>query len=158
VGVTFSYPLGRSYEEASLARAEIEHRRAAAVVASLEVRAIEEIRVSARLVDSTAERIEATRAGADLAQQRLTAEQRRFEVGMSTSFLVTQAQRDLVQSQVGLLQAMLDHQSALIEFEVLQQAPSLAGGAGVGVSGASVVALPPSFPRGMSSGIAGNVF
>ena len=42
-------------------------------------------------------------------EQRLDAEQRRFEVGLSTTFLVTQAQRDLLQAQVNLLQTMLDY-------------------------------------------------
>ena len=51
-------------------------------------------------VHSTAERIEATRAGASVAKQRLDVEQRRFDVGLSTSFLVTQAQRDLLQAEV----------------------------------------------------------
>ena len=36
-----------------------------------------------------------TQLGRELAEQRLDAEQKRFEVGMSTSFLVIQAQRDL---------------------------------------------------------------
>ena len=50
-----------------------------------------------------------------------------IEVGLSTSFLVTQAQRDLLQTEVNLLQATLDHQSALVSFEALQQAPALDG-------------------------------
>jgi hypothetical protein len=37
---------------------------------------------------------------------------------------VTQAQRDLLQTEVNLLQATLDHQSALVSFEALQQAPA----------------------------------
>ena len=60
-----------------------------------------------------------------VARQRLDVEQRRYEVGLSTSFLVTQAQRDLLQTEVNLLQATLDHQSALVSFEALQQAPAL---------------------------------
>ncbi len=74
---------------------------------------------------STSERVDAARAGATFAEQRLDTEQRRFEVGLSTSFLVTQAQRDLLQAEVSLLQATLDHQSALVSFEALQQAPAL---------------------------------
>ena len=46
-----------------------------------------------------------------------TSEQRRFEVGLSTTFLVTQAQRDLLQAQVNLLQTTLDYESALVNFE-----------------------------------------
>jgi Outer membrane efflux protein len=95
------------------------------------------------------ERIDAARAGATLAEQRLETEQRRFEVGLSTSFLVTQAQRDLVQAQVNLLQATLDHQSSLVNFEAVQRAPSLTAGQTIALSGPDIVLMPPSSPRGV---------
>lgn len=152
VGVTLSYPIGRSYEEAGLARAEVERRQAQARLASLELEAVREVREAARQVEGARERIEATRAGVELARERLNAEQKRFEVGMSTSFLVTQAQRDLAEAEVSLLQATLDYQAALVSFEALQQAPALAQGGSLALSGASVVALPPPAPRGLSSG------
>ena len=65
--------------------------------------------------------IETTRLGRELADQRLDAEPRRSEVGMSTSFLVIQAQRDLAIASNGELQALLDYQLAVIAFETSQQ-------------------------------------
>ena len=59
VGVTLSYPIGRSFEEAGLARAEIERRQAAHRIASLEVRIAETVRQAARQVTSAAERVDA---------------------------------------------------------------------------------------------------
>jgi hypothetical protein len=100
-------------------------------------------------VQSTAERMDAARAGATLAEQRLDTEQRRFEVGLATSFLVTQAQRDLVQAQVNLLQATLDHQSSLVNFEALQQAPPLSADETFALSGADIIRQPTSAPRGV---------
>jgi HAE1 family hydrophobic/amphiphilic exporter-1 len=149
VGFTMSYPIGGSYEEAALVRADFERRQAAQRIASLQLDIAEAIRRAARQVRSTSERIEAARAGATLAEQRFDTEQRRFEVGFSTSFLVTQAQRDLVQAQVNLLEATLDHQSSLVTFEALQQAPPLSAGETVGLTGASVVRLPIAAPRGV---------
>jgi len=149
VGVTVSYPLGRSYEEASLARAEIERRQAAQRIASLQLQTAETVRQGARQVRSTAERVDAARAGASLAQQRVDAEQRRYQVGLSTTFLVTQAQRDLLQAQVNLLQTTLDYESALVNFEAVQQAPPLAAGDTVAVQGANIVLLPTPTPRGV---------
>jgi HAE1 family hydrophobic/amphiphilic exporter-1 len=148
-GLTVSYPLGHSYEEAGLARSRVERRQAAQRIASLELEASESVRQAARQVQSTAERIDAARAGATFAEQRLDTEQRRFEVGLATSFLVTQAQRDLVQAQVNLLQATLDHQSSLVSFEALQQAPPLAAGETLGLSGSEIVRQPTSAPRGV---------
>ena len=69
-----------------------------------------------------ARRIETTRAARELAEQRLDAEQKRFEVGMSTSFLVIQAQRDLAQAKTNELSAVLAYDLSLVDFEALQQA------------------------------------
>ena len=148
VGVTMSYPLGRSSEKAGLARAEIERKQAAHAIASLQLRIAETIRQAARQVQSTTERIDAARAGETLAAERFAVETRRFEAGLSTTFLVTQAQRDLLQAQVSLLQAMLDHQSALVDFEAVQLAPVTAGD-NVVISGSSIVVQPPPAPKGV---------
>ena len=150
LGVTVSYPLGRSYETASLARTEVERRQAAQRIASLRVQTVEAVRRAARQITGTAERVDAARAGEALAQERLQSEQRRYEVGLSTTFLVTQAQRDLLEAQVGLLQTTLDYQSALVNFEAIQQAPPLSAGDTVGATPANVLPLPaPTPPRGL---------
>jgi HAE1 family hydrophobic/amphiphilic exporter-1 len=120
-GVTFSYPLGNSTAEANLARARLERDQAAARLRSNEVTAVRQVRQAALRLEQNRQRIETTRLTRELAQQRLDAEQRRFEVGMSTSFLVIQAQRDLAVASNGELQALLDYQLAAIAFEVSQQ-------------------------------------
>ena len=148
VGLTVNYSLGRSYEEAGEARAQVERRQATQRIASLQLQIGETLRQAVRQVQSTAERIEAARAGQTVARQRLDVEQRRFEVGLSTSFLVTQAQRDLLQTEVNLLQATLDHQSALVSFEALQHAPALGGGEST-PRNTNVIALPASAPQGL---------
>jgi outer membrane protein TolC len=148
-GVTASYPIGQSYDEANHARAEIERRQAAQRIASLELQAAETVRRAARQVQSTAERIDAARAGETLAQERLDVERKRFDAGMSTTFLVTQAQRDLLQAQVNRLQATLDHQSALVNFEAVQLASPAAAGAAISLRGSAVVAIPTPQPTGI---------
>ena len=105
------------------------------------------MRRAGRQIQSTAERVEAARAGATLAEQRLQTEQRRFEAGLSTTFLVTQAQRDLLEAEVNLLQTTLDFESAIVTFEALQVAPSRGGDSGA--RGASVAPLPTPAPRGI---------
>jgi outer membrane protein len=148
VGVTVSYPLGRAYEEASFAQAEVERRQAAQRVASLRLEAAETVRRAARQIRSTAERMDAARAGETLAQQRLESEQRRYEVGLSTTFLVTQAQRDLLQAQVTLLQTTFDYESSLVNFEAVQQAAPV-GGDTAGSRGAEILPLSARTPRGV---------
>jgi outer membrane protein TolC len=155
LGVTVSYPIGTSYEEASLTRARLEQQQSVARAESLELRAIREVRQAGRNIGAAQERIEATRAARELALQRLATEQKRFEVGMSTSFLVVQAQRDLAQAEITELRAQLDYQAALINFDTLQQAP-LVGGQ-VLIAGSAVAPVLPPQPRGLSRTTAGSI-
>jgi outer membrane protein TolC len=84
---------------------------------------IRQVRDAALQVETQARRIVATRAARELAEQRLDAEQRRFDVGISTSFLVIQAQRDLAQAKTNELGATLAYDVALVNFEAVQQVP-----------------------------------
>jgi HAE1 family hydrophobic/amphiphilic exporter-1 len=147
-GLTVSYPIGHSYETASLARAEIEHRQTEQRIASLRVDTAQVVRRAARQIRGAAERVDAARAGETLAQQRTDAEQRRYQVGLSTTFLVTQAQRDLLEAQVNLLQTMLDYQSAVVSFEAVQRAAPNASGP-LAIQGAEIVQLPTPTPGGI---------
>lgn len=60
--------------------------------------------------------IEAARKAVVLAQQTLDAEQKKFQLGESTVFLVIQAQRDLVQAEVRDVQARSVYAKALTQF------------------------------------------
>jgi outer membrane protein TolC len=79
------------------------------------------VRDAASRLEQNQQRIETTRLGRELAEQRLDAEQRRFEVGLSTSFLVIQAQRDLAVARNSETQALLDYQLSNVTFETVQQ-------------------------------------
>src|SRR5207247_8755014 len=88
VGLTVSYPLGQSYESASLARAEVERRQVAQRIASLRLEAAESVRRAGRQVRSAAKRTDAARAGATLAQAPFAGAQRRSHAALSTTFPV----------------------------------------------------------------------
>jgi outer membrane protein len=121
VGLTLTYPVGRSVDEANLARAQVERDQAAARVRALELAVVREVRDAALRLEQNRQRIETARLGRELAEQRVDAEQKRFEVGMSTSFLVIQAQRDLAVARDNELRAFLDYQLAVIAFDRVQQ-------------------------------------
>jgi HAE1 family hydrophobic/amphiphilic exporter-1 len=121
LGLTLNYPLGNSTAHANHARAQIEREQSQARLRSLEISAVREVRDAASRVEQNQQRIETTKLGRELAEQRLEAEQKRFEVGLSTSFLVIQAQRDLAIARNNELQALLDYQLANIGFETAQQ-------------------------------------
>jgi HAE1 family hydrophobic/amphiphilic exporter-1 len=139
VGVSVSYPIGQSAEEANYARSKLERAQADERFKGTEARAIQQIRNAAYQVEANGKRIETTRAARELAEQRLDAERKRLDVGMSTSFLVIQAQRDLAQAKTNELGAILAYDLSLVDFEALQQAgPAVAdnssGGANNGGS------------------------
>jgi HAE1 family hydrophobic/amphiphilic exporter-1 len=135
VGVSVSYPLGKSVADAQLARARIDRDQLAARLRSLELTAVRQVRDAAARVEQNRQRIDTTRLASELAEQRLDAEQRRFEVGLSTSFLVIQAQRDLAVARNNELQALLDYQLAIVTFENVQQtAPTGVIGTGSAIS------------------------
>src|SRR3954447_11857470 len=136
VGFTLSYPRGRSTEQAALARSQLEREQSVARLRSAEYKAIREIRQAALQLDQNLQRIETTRVARELQEQRLDAEQKRYEVGMSTNFNVIQAQRDLAIAGNNELQAQLDYQLALINFETAQRVGSGTFGAGSGITSA----------------------
>ncbi len=139
VGVSVSYPVGQSTQEAVYARSRLERAQAATRVKSTEGRVIQQVREAAWKVEMNAKRVETSRAVVSLAEQRLDAERKRFEVGMSTSFLVIQAQRDFVQARTNELAAILAYDLALVDFDAVQQA----GPAGQATT-AATTAVPPA--------------
>ena len=123
VGVTVAYPLGISSAKANLERARLERTQADVNRRSLEVRIAAEVRDAGRNVTTNLQRVEATRSARQLAERRLEAEQRRFEVGLSTSFFVFQAQRDLASARSNEQRAILDYTRSLVDFDAVQDVP-----------------------------------
>src|SRR5207244_250172 len=135
-GVSVSYPIGESAEEANYARAKLERAQSEERLKSAEARAIQQVRAAGWQIDMNAKRIETTRAARELAEQRLDAERKRLEVGISTSFLVIQAQRDLAQARTNELAATLAYDLALVDFDAAQEAGPSPSAASIAASGA----------------------
>ena len=127
--MTLSYPLGTSTADANLARSRLERTQTEVRIRTAELRAAQEVRRAGRNVNTNIKRVDATRVARQLAEDRLEAEQKKFNVGMSTSFLVFQAQRDLADARNNELGAVLDYNQALVDFEAVQEI-SLTGGGG----------------------------
>ena len=123
VGVTVAYPIGTSLADANLERARLLRNQAELSRRSLEVRIASEVRDAGRNVTTNLQRVEATRAARQLAERRLSAEQRKFEVGLSTTFLVFQAQRDLASARSNEERAILDYIRSLVDFNAVQEIP-----------------------------------
>jgi outer membrane protein len=128
--VQMTYPIGRSNAEANLARARLQNQQAGRQLESQKLNVATQIRDLARTVQTNSKRVEATRSARALSEERLKAEEKKFQAGMTSSFLVFQAQRDLSQARNNELQAIIDYLKSVVDFQTAQEAP-LAGGGGV---------------------------
>jgi outer membrane protein len=133
--MNLSYPLGTSAADAGVARARLQIRQTQAQLKALELQVATEVTTTALNVQSNLKRVEAARAASELAQKRLEAENSKFEVGMSTNFLVVQAQRDLADAQITALRAVLDYEKSKVDFERVQRTALSRAGISV-ISGA----------------------
>jgi len=127
VGATFSYPLGKSAQEAAYARAKLQYQQAQAQIRALELTVATEVTNAALQVESTLKRLDASRAARQLSEKRRENEQSKFDVGMSTNFFVVQAQRDLLDAQNTELRAALDYQKARVAFDRVQLTAGIGG-------------------------------
>lgn len=127
VSLSVSYPIGASAAEANVARARLERTQAETRIRNLELQIATEVRDAGRQVNTNAKRADATKAARQLAERRLESEEKKFAAGLSTSFLVFQAQRDLAQARNAELRATLDYNTSVVEFDVIQEAPAACG-------------------------------
>ncbi len=133
--LNLSYPIGTSAAEAGVARAKLQIQQTQAQLRALELQVATEVTTTALNVQSNQKRIEAATAARELSQKQLEAENSKFEVGMSTNFLVVQAQRDLTDAQITELRALLDYQKSRVDFERVQRTALSRAGISV-ISGA----------------------
>ena len=133
LAVQFSYPIGNGNAEATLARSRLQLTQAEVQMQNLELEVNRSVRDVARNVETNQLRLASTQATRKLMERRMEAEQKKFAAGLSTNFLVFQAQRDLADAQYSELVALLDYNKSLVDLETVQEAPT-AGSAVVSVA------------------------
>jgi outer membrane protein len=121
VGVSVSYPIGMNNAKAGLARAQLQYRESELQVRQLQMTVAQQVRDVVRRVNTNLKRIDATRAARELSERKLEAEQKKFAVGLSTSFQVVQAQRDLSTARYNEVTAVLDYTTSLADYEAVQE-------------------------------------
>ena len=121
LGISVSYPIGTSVQDASLARARLQASQVDAQLRQIELQIATDVTNAATQVQNNVERVQAAQAAREFAQKQLEAEQSKFEVGMSTNYFVVQSQRDLATAQNNELSAILAYRRSVVELERLQQ-------------------------------------
>jgi len=114
-GLRFEYPLGNRDAEARHRQAMLIRNQAYESIGNLEMLTELDVRKAYLELDRARQQIDASRATRQLREQTLEAEVIKLREGISTNFLVAQAQRDLLASQIDEVSAGIQLKIAIIE-------------------------------------------
>jgi outer membrane protein TolC len=123
VQLNVSYPLGKSVAEAAYAQGQLQRQQQTTALRDLETTIVASVRDAGRQVETSLKRVESTRKARELAEKSLEAEEKRLAVGLSDTFRVLQAQRDLARQKTNELNAIIAYNRSLVDFEAVQTVP-----------------------------------
>jgi outer membrane protein TolC len=130
VGLTLNVPVGNRDAASRYIAARVAREQAGIDYKILEQTATIEVRQSVRQIETDVKRVKAARVNSRLQKEKLDAEQKKFENGISTSFNVLTFQEDLAQARSREAQALTDYNKSRVELErvlgTLPQARSIA--------------------------------
>ncbi len=115
--LSLDVPLNSIFSRGAYTAARMERREAQLRRLDLERQIALEVSTIARSVTSSFQRIQATRTARELAEKKLVAEEKRQAVGLSTSYMVLQYQRDFTQALSTELRALCDYSLALARLD-----------------------------------------
>ncbi len=118
-----NYPIGTSASDAGLAQARVQREQGVTTLRALELQVTAQVRDAGRQVDTSLKRVEATRKAREFGERRYDAEQKRINVGLSTTFQLFQAQRDLASARLAELNSIIAYNRALVNFDAVQTVP-----------------------------------
>ncbi|HEU4931593.1 MAG TPA: TolC family protein [Pyrinomonadaceae bacterium] len=117
VGVAIAFPLKNKTAEANLAGARIQKEQLQASTRSQEQIIELDVRNSAQAVESSRQRVLSAREARVNAEMQLEGEQRLYQVGRSTTFLLFQRENALANARASELRAETDYNKALADLQ-----------------------------------------
>jgi outer membrane protein len=116
-GISVTIPLTNRSAQADNARAATERRIAENRIPAQAQQIALEVRNALTQVDMNKARIEAAQKARELAERRLEAEQKKFDLGASTIRFVLEEQRNVAQAQTDELQSLVNYTKSLVDFD-----------------------------------------
>jgi outer membrane protein TolC len=113
VGLTLTIPTNTIFSRAQEAQARLALEQSLTGIKNQEKQIFLEVRSAVRSVRTNYKRVEAYRVARDLAEQKLSVEEKKLRVGMTTNYIVLQHQRDLANARSAELRAVLDYTLSL---------------------------------------------
>jgi len=117
VGVAISFPFKNKTAEANLAGARITKEQLEASTRSQQQTIEVDVRNSAQAVESSRQRVLSAREARTNAEMQLEGEQRLYQVGRSTTFLLFQRENTLANARAAELRAETDYNKALADLQ-----------------------------------------
>ncbi|HOL46017.1 MAG TPA: TolC family protein [Candidatus Saccharicenans sp.] len=117
IGLVLTLPLSNVITRANYAQAKLNLEQSRLKLKNQQLQLDLEIANAVRAVETNYQRALAYRTARELAEQKLTAEEEKFKVGMSTNYLVLQYQRDLANAQTMELKALIDYNVSLANLD-----------------------------------------
>ena len=106
---------------------------------NIELQIATQVRAVARNVQTNQKRVQSARASRELQEKKLEAEEKKLAAGMSTTFFISQFQRDLAQARVIEIQAIADYNKSLVDFQAVQEVPVGGGAGGITTAGTGAI-------------------
>ncbi len=114
VGLQLNLPLRNRRAAVNLANSVLQKKRNMYELRALEQQVRLDVLNAITGVELSKAAIQQAAVALDFSQKRLDAEQRKYDLGVSTAFIVLDAQDDLVQSQADLLQESIGYRRAIV--------------------------------------------
>jgi outer membrane protein TolC len=113
VGIMLSMPLSRTAARNNHKASKAAQEQATLRLQRQEQKAFLRVDTAIKGVESAFSRVESTRKARGYAEDALAAEQKKFQTGASTSFLVQEFQRNLTAARTAEIQALADYHKAI---------------------------------------------
>jgi HAE1 family hydrophobic/amphiphilic exporter-1 len=117
VGLRFSFPIGNRTAEANLGRSLAEGRKIDNQREQIEQTIEADVRNTLQAVRSAQARLTSAIASRDATEKQYESEQRKFQAGLTTVFLVLQRQQELIAARGREVQAQTDLNKAIADFQ-----------------------------------------
>ncbi len=112
MGIQFEFPFGTRNAKAKHRQQLLSKKQTMFALTNMEQLIQVDVRSAIIDVNRTFEGIKATKATLILREKILGIEMEKFRIGKSTTFLVAQARRDMITSQIGEIEAIIDYRKA----------------------------------------------
>jgi len=120
VGLTFSYPIQNRAARYRYKQAVLDREKTETIIENIKNDLVLQTRIYSRQIESNLKQINAGDKDVISQERKLDAEQKRYDVGLSTSQDILKFQRDLETARIGKVRAIVDYNVSQIKLEALK--------------------------------------